>query len=56
MSSGETVRGSMTSALDALLRASWSAAFRASCTMYEVATMVTSLPGRLTSATPRGTS
>src|SRR5581483_9895301 len=52
-SSGDTVRGSITSALvpDA---ASRSAASRARSTIAEIATIVTSLPARRTSATPSG--
>jgi hypothetical protein len=53
LSSGHVVRGSMTSAL---IPISWSmvAAPRATGTMLLVATMVTSRPSRLISATPNG--
>src|SRR5881409_2653994 len=53
LSSGQVVRGSITSALRPTSSSSL-AAPRATATMLLVATMVTSVPARFTSATPKG--
>ena len=53
LSRGAVVRGSITSALMPIF-SSMVAAPRATCTMLLVATMVTSVPARLMSATPKG--
>ena len=53
LSSGQVVRGSMTSALMPI-SSSIAAAPSATPTMLLVATMVRSVPARLTSATPNG--
>ena len=55
MSSGTRLRRSITSADTPLSAASFSAAFRQSCTAGPQETKVRSLPSRFTSATPIGT-